>query len=371
MTQWLVFALMTATAIFVVLWPLGRRHAARSAGSDVVVYQDQLDEIARDRAAGLIGEREAEAARIEVSRRLLAAADSAAADDAGTTSPPAPWRRRSVALIALIGLPAGVAGLYLALGSPNVADQPLSARLAAPVESRPVEALVADVEKHLEAHPDDDRGWQVIAPIYMRLGRFDDAVRARRNAVRLGATADREADLGEALVAAADGIVTAEAKTVFDRARALDPKNPKAQFYVGLSAEQDGKPKEAAATWHELLDRAPPGAPWTEFVRQSLARVEPGAGASGPSAGEFAAVANLPSEQRSDMVRGMVERLAERLKRDGSDLDGWLRLVRAYTVLGERDKAVDAAAQARRINAADPDKLRRVDEFVKGLGLDG
>ncbi len=374
MTQWLVFALMTAAAVFVVLWPLGRRNAALVAGSEVAVYEDQLNEIARDRSAGLIGEREAEAARVEVSRRLLAADAAAPTQSAEAASPAFAWRRRAAALMALIGVPVGAGGLYLALGSPNFADQPLAARVNSPGENRSIDALVAQVEKRLEGEPDDARGWQVIAPIYLRLGRFDDAVKARRNALRLlGASAEREADLGEALVAAADGIVTAEAKAAFDRARTLDPQEAKAQFYLGKSAEQDGKFQEAAAVWRDLIGRAPPGAAWADLVRESLHRVDPteAAPTRSPASADVAAVASLPPEQRSDAIRGMVAQLAERLRRDGSDLDGWLRLVRAYMVLGDREKALDAAGEARRNFGADPDKLRRLDELVKGLGLEG
>jgi cytochrome c-type biogenesis protein CcmH len=376
MTQWLVFALMTMAAIFVVLWPLGRR-AAGASGSDILVYRDQLDEITRDRAAGLIGEREADAARIEVSRRLLAAADAAAVD-APADVPAAVWRRRVAAVVALVGLPVGAAGLYLALGSPALPDQPLATRVHTPGQGPPVEALVTQVEQRLQRDPDDARGWVVVAPVYMRLGRFDDAVNAQRNALRLlGESADREADLGEAMVAAADGVVTADAKAAFDRAHALDAQHVKAQFYIGRSAEQDGKPQEAVAIWRDLLGRAPPGAPWAELVRQSLAHVDPRAAVPqaalappGPGAAEIAAAASLPPEQRLDMVRGMVERLAERLTRDGSDADGWLRLVGSYATLGERDKALHAAGDARRAMAPDADKLRRLDELVKGLGLD-
>src|ERR1700760_122016 len=128
MTLWFVLALMTAAAIFAVMWPLARR-APLSRGSDVAVYRDQLDEIGRDRAAGLIGEREAEAARIEVSRRLLGAADTIS-----TTRPPggSVRMRRVAAFVALVLLPLGTAGFYLLLGSPPLPGQPLEARSDAP-----------------------------------------------------------------------------------------------------------------------------------------------------------------------------------------------------------------------------------------------
>jgi cytochrome c-type biogenesis protein CcmH len=371
MALWLVLTLMTAAAILVVLWPLSRSRVAHASGTDLSVYKDQIAEIARDRAAGLIGDAEAQAARIEISRRLLAAADRASVDPTGVSLP---WRRRVVAIAALLALPFGAGGLYLVLGSPDLPDQPLAARLDSPVEQRSIEALVSQVEHRLELNPQDGRGWELIAPVYLRLGRFDDAVKARTNAVRLlGDSADREADLGEALAAAANGIVTVEAKAAFDRAIALDPSNLKGRYYAGLAAEQDGNSQEAAARWRELLAQAPAGAAWAELVRQSLARVEPTLASerSGPTPNQMAAAAELGPEQRSDMVRGMVARLATRLQRDGSDVEGWLRLVRAYAVLGQRDEAQSAAAAARRALAADPDKVRRIDALVKDLGLEG
>jgi cytochrome c-type biogenesis protein CcmH len=234
--------------------------------------------------------------------------------------------------------------------------------------------LVAQVEAHLARNPEDGRGWEVLAPVYLRLGRFDDAVKARRAAARLlGATADREAELGEALVAAANGIVTAEAKDAFERAVALDKESVKARFFLGLASEQDGRPNEAANIWRDILAKSPPGASWREFIQQALARVEPRAAAmpAGPSAADIAAAEQLSPEQRLEMARGMVQRLAERLTRDGNDVDGWLQLVRAYTVLGERDNARAAAGDARRALGADPAKIRRLDELTRVLGLDG
>jgi cytochrome c-type biogenesis protein CcmH len=346
MMLWFVLALMTAVAIFSVLWPLARRTKLRD-GTDVAVYRDQLDEIGRDRSSGLIGEREAEAARIEVSRRLIAAADAAKPAPAAGGQ----WRRRAAAIVALGLLPLGAASLYLALGSPQLPGQPQDARRDQSPEHRSIAELVGRVEAHLEQNPEDGRGWEVIGPVYMRLGRYDDAVKARRNVLRLlGPNAEREADLGEALTGAANGVVTAEAKEAFERGARLDPDDFRARYFIGLAAEQDGRPKEAAEAWRNLLAGAPADAAWTGFVRESLARVDPGAAAPqpGPSADDIAAAGNLTPEQRMAMVRGMVERLAVRLKQDGSDMEGWLRLLRAYMVLGEKDKARAAAGDARR-----------------------
>jgi len=393
MVLWLIFALMTAAAILAVVWPLVRARGAAASGNDLAVYQDQLAEVERDRAAGRIAPAEAEAARIEVSRRLLGAAEKVAAD-ARQLPRTAPWRRRAAVLAALTLLPFGVFALYLTLGSPHLPDEPLQARRDIPPGHSSLAALLTQVEAHLARNPEDGRGWEVLAPVYMRLGRFDAAATARRHALRLlGSTATRESDLGEALVAEANGVVTQDAKASFDRALALDPMDVRARYFTGVAAEQDGRPDEAARIWRALVASAPPGAAWVDFVRNMLARLEGGAAiasasrpasrpaasasesaprsAPGPSEQDMAAAAELTPQQRNDMVRSMVDRLAERLKRDGSDLDGWLRLVRAYTVLGDPDKAREAASDARRALAPEPDKLKRLDELVKGLGLEG
>jgi cytochrome c-type biogenesis protein CcmH len=284
-------------------------------------------------------------------------------------------RRRAVALTALIIVPLLPLALYLLLGSPGVPDQPVFARAKAPQENASIDTLVGRVEAHLAQNPNDGTGWEVIAPVYLRLGRFEDAVMARRKALALnGETATREADLGEALAAAANGIVTDEAKQAFAKAVALDPHEAKANYFLGLADEQDGNRDAAAKRWRTLIENAPADAPWVDFVRTALGRVtgEPASAASGPSAGDMTAAANMSPEQRAAMVGSMVSKLADRLHGDGSgDVDGWMRLVRAYVVLGDRDKAKDAVTDARRALASNPDGIHRIDDLVKGLGLEG
>lgn len=373
MILWCIFALMTAAAIFAVAWPLRRPPNKVSGGSDLVVYKDQLQEIDRDRAAGLIGEAEAETARLEVSRRLLAAADTQPPSAVATVTPPMLRRRRAVAIAALIILPFGPPSLYIALGSPNVAWEPAFARVNTSQGSESIGSLVSKVEAHLAGNPNDGSGWEVIAPVYMRLGRFDDAVAARKKSLALnGDNAVRQADLGEALTAAADGVVTADAKAAFERAIGHDPREAKARYFLGLAAEQDGNVEQARTMWRALLADAPAGAPWTKFVGDALARAGgEQVSAPGPGAEDVAASADMSDEARRDMIRGMVSRLAGRLRDNGADVEGWLRLVRAYAVLGDRDKAMNAAADAKRALAEHPDEIKRIDDLVKGLGIEG
>jgi cytochrome c-type biogenesis protein CcmH len=372
MNLWFMFALMTAAAMFAVLLPLGLGGTRPAGGSgaqsnEAMVYKDQLAEIERDVAAGLIGSAEAEAARVEIGRRLLAVADQAGRQPMKSS----PRLRRVAAVLALVGLPLLALGIYLPLGSPRLADFPLAERARTADARQPLANLVAQVEQHLEKNPNDGRGWSVLAPVLLRLGRYDDAVRAFRNSLTYnGETASRRADLGEAIAAAAGGVITADAKTEFERALALDAGEAKASYFLGLAAEQDGRNADAAAIWRAMLDKAPADAPWRTLVSAALVRV---GSPSAPALSEetMAAAKDMKAGDREAIIKGMVERLATRLKENGNEVDGWLRLVRAYMVMGDRDKAKGAQSDARQAVSGDAERLKQLNEGLKNLGLDG
>jgi cytochrome c-type biogenesis protein CcmH len=389
MTLWLILAVMTAAALGAVIWPLARARVLQPGASDLAVYRDQLEEIERDRVDGRIGHDEFEAARVEVSRRLLAAATAAgqATAEVGTGG-----RRVTALVVTAIAIPLLAAPLYALLGSPDLPGEPAAGRVAAAKQqTNSIGVMIARIEAHLEEEPEDGRGWEVLAPVYMRLERYDEAVKARRNALKLlGDTATREVDLGEALTAQAGGSVTPEAKAVFDHAIEIDANDFKAMFYLGLAAEQSGQAADAARIWRGLIAKAPANAPWLEVVRQALSRVEgqegsqvagqpagqvagpiAGPAAPGPRPADVAAAGEMTPDQRNQMIRGMVERLATKLHEDGSDVEGWLRLLRAYMVLGDRDKAKAAAGEARSALAGEPEKLRLLDQGIKDLGVEG
>ena len=165
-------------------------------------------------------------------------------------------------------------------------------------------------------------------------------------------------------------MVTAEAKAEFERALAFDADQAKANYYLGLAAQQDGRSADAASIWRAMLAKAPANAPWRPLVQAALTRVD-GPTAPALSDSAMAAAKNLTGNDREAMIRSMVDRLATRLKQNGDDVDGWLRLVRAYMVLGDRDKAKSAGADARQAVANDAERLRQLDEGLKNLGLDG
>jgi cytochrome c-type biogenesis protein CcmH len=367
MTLWFVFALMTAAAIFAVLLPLGLSAGVRADGRETAVYKDQLSEIERDVATGLIGKIEAEAARVEIGRRLLAATDQERDMPVRVST----GMRRAAAVLALVGLPILAMAIYLPLGSPQLGDAPLLARKSAPDGAQSLEALVTQVEQHLAKNPTDARGWNVLAPVLARLGRTEDAIRAYRNAITYGGDgAGQRADLGEILSAAASGVVTTEAKAEFERAHAIDADEPKANYFLGLAAEQDGRKTDAAAIWRAMLTKAPADAPWRPLVVAALGRVSGGEVPALP-AETMAAAKTMSEPDRDTMIRGMVDRLATRLKQNGDDVEGWLRLVRAYMVMGDLEKAKTALSDARQAVANDAERLRQLNEGAKTFGLDG
>lgn len=379
---WLAFAFMSAAAVLCVCWPLTRpKRDAAGGATDVAFYRQQLRELEADVDRGLLRPAQVEATRAELGRRLIQAADETGPVLARGR------RHRFGAVAAGVFVVAVSAGLYARVGRPGQPDAPLAARDAGRTDFA---TALAKMEAHLAADPNDGRGLDLMAPVYMKVGRFDDAARTYRDLIRvLGSTPAREAALGQALVMAADGVVTAEARGIFEAALKQDPVMPQARFFEGLAALQDGDGAKARAVWVALVDEAPPEAPYTGILRQRIAELDGAAprdapsgvraengstvGGSRPMSGlpaGAAAVAALPADQQRVAIRGMVDGLAARLAQDGRDPEGWLKLVRAYRVLGERDKAVEALAEARRSMTGDPQVLGRLDQLARELGLE-
>ena len=383
MLIWLIFAGILAAVLAAVLRPL-MRHAdgpAETSGFDRAVYRDQLREIDADLERGLVSKADAESARVEVSRRLLAAGDSDT-----PIAAPAWW-------IPLGGQPLayGIGGAVLLLtlglygfgGSPGLPGQPFQQRAKAPVADQRIGELIAQVEERLRLRPDDGAGWDVLAPVYLRLQRYEEAAEAYTRAIQLlGETPKRLASLGEALVASGNGIVSEPARAVFEKLLKAEPGRPDARFWLAMAKEQDGKLVEAASDYRAMLAEAPPDATWRGAVEKRLNQlgakpepttVAPIAGtkpAPGPSASDVAAAEKMSAEDRGRMITGMVEGLAQKLKREPRDIEGWLRLIRAYSVLGRREDAVAALKDAKKNLGSEAAALQSIDALAKELGLD-
>lgn len=373
MLFWIVAALLTLASALAVMLPLLRRndHSAVEAEHDLAVYRDQLAELEREQKRGLISKSDVAEARAEIARRILRLDEMAAkGSSASMGSKPLV---RVIAIVAVLGIPVLSWGLYGMLGTPEKPSQPLAARLAKDPSQASVEELVARAEMHLAANPTDARGWEVLAPIYVRLGRYDDAAAAYRKVIELeGATGEREAALGEVLVGAGGGIITAEAEAAFERALSIDRDNPRARFFIGMSRVQEGKGEEARRIWQDLSNDLPQDSPWRNVVMQSLAsleEMEQGSSVSGPSEGDFAPAQGMPPGQRREMIEGMVASLDAKLQENPDDVAGWRMLLRSFVVLGQRDEAEAALERAQEVLGAQSQQGKELMDFALELGL--
>ncbi len=375
---WIALSVMTAAAVALLVVPMwrARRGLATRGALGIEVYRDQLGDLERDLDRGLLSAEEADAARLEIERRLLAAAD----DRAGAGALTVRWRGLGAAIVAL-ALPAAGLGLYPWLGSPGLPSQPYAEHIER-VRAEPEAAqdnpqlaqMIAGLAARLEDAPDDLEGWTMLGRSYGVLGRYREAAAAFRRAVALDA-GDPELLVaeGESLVFASDGVVTPAAETAFRRALVLTPGHPAPRYYLGLAERQAGNARAALERWLALAADSAEEAPWRPILLRGLEEVaqeldvdlasvlppapmaamargpdQPAVAEEGPgpSEEEVRAAARVSPEEREATIRGMVERLAARLAEEPDDLEGWLRLGRARQVLGEFEAAREAYGRA-------------------------
>jgi cytochrome c-type biogenesis protein CcmH len=375
MIFWFVAALLTLAASLAVLLPLAGRSKNDSTGRahDLEVYRDQLAELERDAARGLIQSVDAEQARAEIARRII----RLGSEDKASALPSFSSAGRILGAAAVLAVPLVSWGLYGFLGSPDIPSQPLEERLAQSPANGSVDELIARAEGHLAANPQDGRGWDVLAPVYLRLGRYDQAITAYRNAIRLqGSTADREAGLGEAITDAGEGMVSTEAQQAFERALRLEKDQPKARFYLATALVQDGKMADAASAWEAMLTGLPADSPWrapTEAAlaetRKRLAGPQTAKPAPGPTQQDIDATAAMSPEDRKAMIETMVAGLDEKLRQNPHDVEGWQKLLRSYKVLGKEDEARTAFKRGIVVLGATTEDGRKFAEFAATLGL--
>ncbi|ORE87849.1 c-type cytochrome biogenesis protein CcmI, partial [Aurantimonas sp. 22II-16-19i] len=280
MVFWIVAAAMTAVVTLAIAWPLLRvdsRDESSAEEHDVEVYAAQLRELDGDLERGTIAAGEAASARAEIGRRLLRASERAKAGT-GSGAPAAAGRglQRSVlvGLLAIIAVPAIAFAFYGSIGAPRLSDQPLALRERPQPgqEDLDLATLVDKAEARLRTNPEDGNGWEVLAPIYLRMNRPQDAAEAFRKAIDLnGPSASRFGGLGEALAETAGGEVTGEAKTAFERALQLNPSYLPAKFFLALDASQEQRAEDAESRWSDLIAESPKDAPWLRIAEAGLA----------------------------------------------------------------------------------------------------
>lgn len=384
MLFWVIAAVMTAIATLALLGPVMRaRREAPDAPElhDVEVYRDQLTEVDRDLADGLVDPVQAEVAKTEISRRLLAAARKGEAAEAeGKLSQNSGLRCAAAILVALF-MPVAALTAYLELGNPDLPQLPLAARLKADPQTNDIAMLIARAEQHLADNPEDGRGWDVLGPIYLRTGRYAESAAAFKKAISiLGPSPTRLASLGEALFSAAGGIVTEEASLAFQTARELDSTDPRPQFFLAVALAQAGKTTEARAAFSGMLETAPPDAPWIPAVESQLAALQQGGGTAplsgagsaapgNPTAADIAAAQNMSPEDRKAMIASMIDGLEAKLADNPDNVAGWLRLVRSHVVTGNPDKAQAALDRALAVFAPSGPESQQLGALANELGL--
>jgi len=356
----LIFVGLGVFAALFMLLPLAgeaEMNDDRDAGA-MAVLRDQLTEIDRDQARGLIDETEARDAAIEIKRRLLAVSN------AGTDRKRATRSGGWLIGVALVVVGATGVGLYTQLGQPAMPSMPFAERSEERDASTEMTGLAEELRTRLLASEDGGPhdGWILLGQTYMRLSNYPGAVEAFGVAAEHPeATSATFSQVAEAMIAAENGVVTPPAQDAIDRAVEMDPTNPAAIYYQSIAFEQIGRTAEAYDMLAARIGQETEITPWMEFFVARLNRlgerldrpaVGPmallggGDGAPGPTAGDVAAAAEMSPEQRAAFVESMVERLATRLEEEPDDLEGWLRLANAYRVLGDDASAREALTRA-------------------------
>jgi cytochrome c-type biogenesis protein CcmH len=429
MTLWLILTIMTSVAAVLLSAPFIRRfdRPQADAAGDIEVYRDQLKEIESELRQGLIDDAQADAARIEIKKRALAA------DESQHSAPPKlAQNERSFAMMCVAAIVVfGSVALYAITGNPDLpavrgfetaqrrsfaaqesssfeaagAQTPRSEnprRLQAQAGLPSVEEMIGRLVARLARNPKDIEGWRTLGWSYANTGRFSEAAEAYAKAIELSPDAAeiRSARI-EALVGAADGNVTGDAKKAIEEALELDPKDTRARFFKGLAKEQEGDRLSALMDWVELLNDANSDEPWMSDLRNRIAETERdlGVGSAGHPENSKSAPANglldtlktqagtrpavdkgpsqddvrradamLPAE-RSAMIRGMVDGLANRLEQSPHDADGWIKLIRSRVVLGESDLAKQALRRSLEVFADSAPERERIATAARELGL--
>ncbi|MDG1972934.1 MAG: c-type cytochrome biogenesis protein CcmI [Paracoccaceae bacterium] len=384
MLFWIIAIGAAVLTTLIVALPLlrGREDAAPRAAHDVQVFRDQLTELDRDVARGAVTAEDADATKLEIQRRLLAA-DAEMREAAGAQSAPA-GLSRGLAVLVLIAIPGATGILYYDLGAPGAQDTPFAARadegrpgqeeaekmmagreLAPPAgdDVAEFEKLVVQLEARIKASPDDAQGVFLYARSLMNLGRFADAWPQFERLVELGeASAEIYAGLTEGQILAAGGYISPEAETNLLQIMKYQPTNPSARYYLGRLHIQAGEPELARTIWEELMRESPPDAPWVAPIQREMAELGRTLGPlPGPTQQEMQAAGNIPAEERQSMVQGMVASLATRLAEEGGSMEEWQQLIRSYSVLGDPKAAQAAMDAARKAFAGDPAALARLE----------
>ena len=409
---WLIFWTISGIlALSAMIWIVAAFWRTADADADtksydVDVYRAQLAEVDRDLARGIVTEDQADAVRLEISRRLLAADASEQAQSGTAPDAPAPVTK-AAAILGSAAVVAGALGLYATIGAPGYGDLPHAERLRIAEQlraERPSQGmaqsqasqtlikptaeqlpegyleLVETLRTTVAERPDDARGQSLLANAEARLGDYTAAYTAQQNVIRAqgdDATAEDWALAGEFMVLAAGGYVSPKAEHAFAKALQKDPNQPQSRFYIGRMFAQTGRPDRAFQIWRQLLDASSPVDPWVVPIRAQIEDLADRAGiryqlppdTAGPSAEAIAAARDMSAEDRTTMIRDMVSALNTRLATEGGTPADWARLIDAYGILGEIDAAAAIWQNAQESFADAPEALAIIKRAADASGI--
>jgi cytochrome c-type biogenesis protein CcmH len=405
MTFWIIAgALSLGTGMLMALALLrGHSGGESPAAYDLRVYRDQLGEIERDLKRGVIAEDEAERLRAEISRRILAA--DAHLRAGGQTGGQPRIMGLGMAAVSVIVLAGGGVWLYGQVGAPGYPDLPMAQRIAASEAARAERlsqaeaearfapaftppdgvseehlALVEQLRAVVATRPEDEQGLQFLVRSEAALGNMVAARAAQEQLVGLrgaAASATDHATLAELMIEAAGGYVSGDAEAALRATLERDPRAPTARFYLGLYFLQVDRPDRAFRLWRDLLEESTNEAPWVPVIRADIEEIAMRAGeryslpplGPGPSAADMQAAAGMDAQARSEMIRGMVTRLSERLATEGGPAEDWARLINAYGVLDERENAQRIWDEAKGVFAQDAGALATLRAAARSAGV--
>ncbi len=367
MSLWIFITLLSAITLLALFFSArnkGEEDSEKPVLSETEEhFKLQLADIGASFTAGKLSETDAQVARAELAREIVqhrATLPEGVSKIQDTGQKWIGWLL-AVTSIASIGL---ALVIYLNLGSPD--QTPFTPAQPSPVTAQQ-EIVTEDfrialerVEQQMVVDPGDIRGWQVLAPAYMRLQRFDEAVVAYRNILELAPpTADAQTDLAEALLMASEGTASPEIMQLLQEAAQADETHARSRFYLAAEATRIEQWDEAVAHWQELLALGTGQEQWIEIAQNGLAvAMARGGPIPDQASGNDLGNTDTAAADRSELIRSMVQGLDERLSAEGGSIEEWTRLVRSFLVLGETDKAVSAYTTA---VIAYPDVATRVE----------
>ena len=368
------------------------------ASKDLLIYKDQLIEVEKDLEKGILNKIESDAARIEVSRRILLA-DKRSKSENTITKNPKILSKLVTATIFLFIL-VGTFSTYAYIGNPTLKDMPLKSRLAQAQENRSnrisqenaellvpdknIEApddyldLVSKLRSAMQDRPNDMQGLRLLALHEFRLGKYRSARKAHTQIINIlgnKATAKDFVDFAEVMIVATNGYVSPEAETTLRRALELTPNDGRARYYSGLSMAQNGRPDVALRLWENLLNEGPENAPWIPLIKDQIIDIARLAGVNlsedqlpGPNSEQIDSAKNMSDQERMEMIQGMVTSLSNRLANEGGSVNEWARLIRALGVLGETTSASNIWKEAQNVfskSAKDLEILQKAAKAAK------